>query len=551
MEDQLRKSIAKAAGGETEVELSYPEESFGDYSTNIAMKLAAKDGRNPRAIAEEIALKLRQSVPTIRQAEVAGPGFINLRLSDEALLEQMSEQPARPLEAKTIVSEFSDPNPFKLLHAGHLYTSIVGDAIANLLELGGAKVYRVNYGGDVGLHVGKTMWAVLSNLGGENPTQLNNVPADKRGEWLSDAYVRGTKAYDEDEQAKQQIIELNKRIYDLQASNDHASSLAQIYWTTRQWSYDALDRFYSRIQVHFDKYYPESQTAPLGMEIVRRELGKGVFEESDGAVVFRAEKYGLHTRVFINSQGLPTYETKEVGLIMLKERDYHFDKSIIITGNEQEQYMAVVYKAIEQFAPGLADKSDHITHGMVRLAGNVKMSSRVGNIIKANDILDAAAEASKAVSGKEDERVVLAAVKYSFLKQRIGGDIIFDPEESVSILGNSGVYLQYAHARARSILEKAGNSPSDGPVELTADERPLVLKLSRYSRVVAQAAAELSPHQVCTYLYDLAQEFNRFYEHNRVVGDEREAVRLRLVESYAKKLKDGLALLGIEAPEHL
>ena len=368
---------------------------------------------------------------------------------------------------------------------------------------------------------------------------------------MSEAYVRGNKAYDEDEAAKQQIKELNKRIYDIQTANDHDSSLAQIYWTTRQWSYDALDQFYLRIKVKFDKYYPESQTAPIGLEIVKRELGNGVFEESDGAVVFRAEKYGLHTRVFINNQGLPTYETKDVGLAILKDRDYHFDKSLIITGNEQEQYMAVVYKAIEQFAPELVEKTTHLTHGMVRLAGNVKMSSRAGNIIKATDILDAAAEASKEVSGKDDERVVLAAVKYSFLKQRIGGDIIFDPKDSVSILGNSGPYLQYAHARARSILKKASAASAENISDLMDSERPLALKLSRYSQVVALAAAELSPHQVCTYLYDLAQVFNRFYEQNRVIGDEREETRLRLVETYAGRLKDGLELLGIEAPERL
>jgi arginyl-tRNA synthetase len=560
MKAELEQKIAAACqtifAADVTVQLTRPEEQFGDYATNMALQLAKQLGKPPRDIADQIAKKLRADLAEqVSDVSVAGPGFINLKLNDQALLELARTPAGRSLEDKIVVAEYSDPSSFKVLHAGHLYTSVVGDAIANLLEAAGGEVHRVNFGGDVGLHVAKTMWAILRELGGEFPEKLSEIAKDKRADWMSARYVEGNAAYEDDEQAKTDIVELNKRVYQLHDDNDHDSPFAQIYWTCRQWSYDYFDQFYARIGSHFEKYYPESVTIPLGLKTVREELAKGVYEESDGAVVFRGEKYGLHTRVFINSHGLPTYEAKDVGLSMLKWQDYHFDRSIILTDNDQAEYMAVVIKSIEQFASELAHATTHLTHGRVKLAGGVKMSSRKGNIVRAVDVLDIAAEANKEANGRDDEQAVLGAVKYAFLKQRIGADIIYDPKESVSLEGNSGPYLQYAHARARSILRKAGevsdNSAAKDSPDLEPGERSLVRKLGEYPEAVDLAVAELMPHHVCTYLYELAQAFNRFYEHNRVLGDERQAWRLALVQHYAETLKSGLQLLGIAAPEQM
>jgi arginyl-tRNA synthetase len=546
----IKHAVKELFDADVEPELSRPEEQFGDYTTNVALQLAGKLGRNPREVAIAIASKLHGQ-PQLAEVNVAGPGFINLKLTDEVLLNSFGKEPPKIYENKTVVAEYSDPNPFKVLHAGHFYTSTVGDAIANLLEAAGANVHRVNFGGDVGLHVGKTMWAILNKLDGENPEKLKEVPEDQRAEWMAGAYVEGTNAYEDNEDAKNKIIELNKRVYQLHADNDHDSPFAQIYWTCRLWSYDYFNEFYARIGSHFEKFYPESQTAEVGLKTVKEHIGD-VFEESQGAVIFNGEKYDLHTRVFINSEGLPTYEAKDVGLIMQKWEDYHFDKSVVITGNEQLQYMEVVLKAIEQFKPELAKATTHLTHGLVKLKGGVKMSSRKGNILRATDILDAAAEANKKVTGNEDQQVTLGAVKYAFLKNRIGADIIYDPEESVSLVGNSGPYLQYAHARAHNILTKAGEHKDDPKnLELDQNERSLARKISEYPEAVEKATKELLPHHIATYLYELAQVFNRFYEKSRVIGDEREALRLKLVSSYADVLKKGLKLLGITAPDKM
>lgn len=556
MKQELEQAVAAAVkelfNAEVGVELTRPDEQFGDYATNVALQLAKQLGQNPRLVAESLAAKLHETMSDkLADVSVAGPGFLNLKLTDSALTEALRTNPSRSLAGKTVVTEYSDPNPFKVLHVGHLYTSVVGDAISNLLEAAGATVHRTNFGGDVGLHVGKTMWAILQELGGENPAGLAAIPEAEHSEWMAKAYVKGTRAYDEDETAKQQIIELNKRVYQLHADADHDSPFAQIYWTCRQWSYDYFNAFYDRIHTPFEKYYPESAVAPLGLQTVREQLANGVYKESDGAVVFEGEPYGLHTRVFINSHGLPTYEAKDTGLIMQKWADYHFDKSIVITGNDITEYMKVVLKSIEQFAPDLVARSRHVPHGNVKLAGGVKMSSRLGNFLRAVDVLDMVAEASREISGQENDDTVLGAVKYAFLKQRIGADLIFDPKESVAIEGNSGPYLQYAHARARSVLAKAGEQKAGELSDLQTDERGLLRKITEYSEVVEKATNELMPHHVCTYLYELAQKFNSFYEHNRVIGDEREAVRVQLVSYYADTLRRGLGLLGIAAPDKM
>lgn len=548
----LAASVKKLFDSDVEIELTRPDEQFGDFSTNVALHLAQKIGKNPREVAQSIVDELKHE--SIAKTDVAGPGFINLNLSDKALLELMNQKPRQAWSGKTVVAEYSDPNPFKVLHAGHLYTSVVGDAIANLYEAVGAKVHRVNFGGDVGLHVAKTMWAMLQDLGGEKPEELEQFKDLKsRVEWLSQSYVKGNNAYEDEEPARTEIVVLNKRVYQLVNDQDKTSPLAQIYWTARQWSYDYFDDFYGSIGSKFEKYYPESETAEPGLKIVKANMGK-VFEKSDGAVVFKGEVHNLHTRVFINSEGLPTYETKDVGLVFKKWDDFQFDRSVVITANEIYEYMQVVLKAIEQIKPELAERTTHLTHGLVKLTGGEKMSSRKGNVLTADDVLIhtklAISNSFREVDTKTRNQTMLAAVKYAFLKQRLGADIIYDPAESVSVEGNSGPYLQYAYVRAKNILAKAEKQPSQ-PDKLEANERSLARKLGESAEVIESAASELLPSHVATYLYELAQTFNRFYEKNRVVGDEREAARLFLIKAYGDTLKDGLNLLGIEAPEKM
>lgn len=537
---------------DVEIELTRPDNKFGDYATNVALKIAKQLNLPPIDIATNLGDHVRGSASHIKSVEVAGGGFLNIKLSDEALVILTKQIPAKSLEGKIVVAEYSDPNPFKVLHAGHLYTTITGDAIAKLLETAGATVHRINYGGDVGRHVAIAMWSIIKNLGGEFPEKLNTVTDDSRLEWLSERYVEGNSAFEDDESVKIEVVAVNKRVYQLHTDNDHDSAFAQIYWTCRQWSYDGFDKLYERLQVSkFEKYIPESEVTPRGVEIVQKGLDKGVFIKSDGAVVFSGEKHNLHTRVFINSEGLPTYEAKELGLAATKWETYQFDLSVIITANDIVEYMQVVLRALSHFYPLAMERTNHITHGVVKLPGAIKMSSRKGNILRAVDILEAANDANKKSSGHENESTVLAAVKYGFLKNRIGGDVIYDPAESVALEGNSGPYLQYAHARACSILAKSTSQGPELKEGFEDGERTMVRKIGEYSEVVNNAVRELMPHYICTYLYELAQEFNSFYEHNRVLDDPRQIIRLSIVKSYADILKSGLTLLNIPAPDRM
>ncbi len=547
--EQLKKVIAEVFGlSDAEIEISkVPEGQEGDYASNIAMRLCKQLGRNPREIAEEIAVKIDGF-----EVKIAGPGFLNFILPDEYLKHEMADYAVNFEEnisqseyfGKKVICEFSDPNPFKVLHVGHLYTSMVGDSISRLVECAGGTVVRANFGGDVGLHVAKTLYALMSMREKQSTAeQLKITP-----EVLARCYVEGTQEYEEDEAAKAKIIKLNAEIYRIAAENDHSTELAQAYWAGREASYKYFEDFYARIGVKFDKYYPESTVADRGLTEVRKGLAEGVYEESDGAVVFPGEKYGLHTRVFVNAAGLPTYEAKDVGLLFTKWDDYHFDESIVITGNDIIEYMKVVLKSVSMMQPELAERTTHITHGNVRLPGNEKMSSRKGNFIKAVDVLDSVKELVP------EEKIALGAIRYAFLKYRIGGNIEFDAKESVSTTGNSGVYLQYSGVRARKVLARRSSMPTDLDdihSEVLPEERELVKKVLEYKTVLSEAVHELAPHKIANYLYELAQDFSRFYENVKVAGSEREAELMRVVEVYLMTLTHGLNLLGIEIPEEM
>lgn len=554
MKQQIEAAIRELFDLEIEVSLSRPEPEFGDYATNVALQLAKQVGDNPRKIAERIAEKLAES-GEYEAVEVAGPGFINMTLKSEALLALIRREPAPYYAGQNIVFEYSCPNAFKELHTGHLYQTIFGDIAARLMLVGGAKLQRTSFGGDVGLHVAKCLYGMREELGGEYPDKLADIDSDAfaRSAWISSCYVRGAKAYEEDATAKDAIDELNKTIYGFHDTDDHESPLAQIYWTTRQWSYDYFDAFYALIDVAPQRYYPESQTAPVGMNVVNEQLAKGALKKSDGAVVFEGdEKKHLHTRVFVTSKGLPTYETKDIGVIWCEKTDYDFDHRYLLTGNDQKEYMRVVFAAAETFRPELAGTMTHLTNGTVKFADGKKMSSRLGNVTRAVDVIDSVRDKVKNLVSDPTmvETVTLGAIKYAFVRYKLGGDISFAVDDTVSLAGNSGPYVQYAHARARSVLAKVATGYTM-PSEVRAEDRALVRKLGEYSEVVELAIQQLEPHQICNYLFELAQEFNRYYEKNQVVGSDYEQHRAGLVALYADTLRAGLAILGIDAPEKM
>ncbi len=529
-----------------DVTLTRPDEQFGDFSSNVALQLAKQVGQNPREIAERLAAYLRSDV--IEKAEVAGPGFINLTLSDRALVSEVlsfSER-NRPLMDFTIVIETNNPNPFKAMHIGHAFNAILADTIANLLDTAGARTHRVSYHGDVGLHVGKSMYALLRYIDGD-PSKLDGVPEAERNSFMSRMYAEGSAAYKDDEAAKAEIDELAK-----QSFTREDPRYAAVYDTVMRWSFQEIDANVARLgSKPVERRFLESEAELRGVRVVRDHTPE-VFQESDGALVFKGSEHGAFDNAFVSARGTGLYAARDLGLIQLKTEAYHPDKSYIVTAEEQRAYFKGVIAAAELCMPELAGVTVNIPHGTVRLTTG-KMSSRDGEVVEIGWLFDAIAEAITARGGTPDDALIAGALRYEFLRVRVGSDVIFDVNEAVSIQGNSGPYLQYAHARARSILKK---TDYDGPFNVDhlpflTDERLLLRRIGEYAEVLERAGAEQLPHHICTYLFELAQKFNSFYEHNRVIGDPREPQRLFLVAHYAEVLKHGLGVLGIHAPDRM
>ena len=522
----------------------------GDFASNIALVLSNQNtGDNPRLTAEKIKVFLDESNElreVIEKVEVAGPGFINFFLNQEYLSKSLQEitQPNTEFGnsntnpgQKTIV-EFGDPNPFKEIHIGHLRNFCIGESYSRLLETQRNEVIRANYQGDVGMHVAKCLWGLLH--GSSPKTQDSELTSLE----LANAYAYGATKFEEDEEVKKEITEINKRIY-----NDDPE-LKPLWEKGRKVSLNHFEELYSRIGIKYDKYYFESVTAKRGKELVLSHVNDGVFEKNDGAIVYRGEQDGLHTRVFVTSQDYATYEGKDLALAVIKNEEVGYDRSVVLTGNEQLEYFQVMLAALKRIAPELADKTSHYTFGHVRLKEG-KMSSRTGDVITANWLLDEAVKRVNVAFPDMDsdtaEKVGVGAVKYSMLKFSIPSDIHFDFEESISIEGNSGPYLQYTYVRTQSVLNKAqevgsGELRTDS---LVTEEKDLLRFLTQFPYHVEIAASEFAPNLLCNYLFELSQKFNLFYQKHKIIGSEDEAFRLELTKAVGIVLQKGLQLLGI------
>ncbi|MBI4004719.1 arginine--tRNA ligase [Candidatus Roizmanbacteria bacterium] len=566
--EKLQEALVRVGVTEEKVELERPANpDFGDYSTSIALKVSKTLKRNPI----EVALEIKKNTADnnlIEKIDVIKPGFINFWVSQQTLLERLhsilkstdSYGRSQLFAGENVMVEYTDPNPFKEFHIGHLYSNIVGESLVRLHEAVGANVKRANYQGDVGMHVAKSIWGMQRKMHDENISleDLQRKHLQERVRFMGEAYAFGTQQYEKDETVQEETKLLNKKIYALD------SEIQELYQKGRQWSLEYFETIYKRLGTSFDYYFFEREVGERGLQIVKKHAD--LFEQSDGATIFRGEKYGLHTRVFINSLGLPTYEAKDLALAPMKHEQFPYDISIVVTGNEINEYFQVVLKVLEFLNPELRKKTKHISHGMVRLPEG-KMSSRKGNIITGESLLNETKlrlkniiEKSNKISPEDidtvSEKVSIAAVKYSLLKSSIGKDVIFDFDESLAFEGNSGPYLQYTYARCRSVLRNAGDagiqtSLSQG--NIGSEELLLTRTVIYFPEIVVEATQSLSPHLICNYLYSLAQRYNLFYQKYPILKaqDKQRQLRLVITNATAQILKNGLHLLGIEVVERM
>jgi len=559
------------------VELEHPADpSHGDWATNVALKLAKPLRQPPRQIADKIAGNLQQSLSQlVSKVEVAGPGFINFTLNHEylltgldAVLEQAGSFGQTAIRAnKCVMIEHTQPNSHKEMHVGHLRNSVLGMAEVRLHQAIGYEIISTTYGGDVGPHVAKCLYGLKDT----DLTLLTDPDEQVRA--IGDAYVRGNQAEGADPAAAAEIRRINKAIYE---GTD--TELLERWKTTFEWSVARQKAIYRRIGSEFARYYWESEVWQKGVIEVKKHLGT-VFEESDGAVIFDGERFGLHKRVFITSQGTPTYEAKEIGLEKLKTEEFEFDYCIVQTGNDQADYFKVVIVAFEQVFPDLKGVFENQTFGMVTVPSG-KMSSREGNVVRGEEVLDEMEQRAWQevdsrypeldVSSKQTlaREISLSATKYALLKFDPKQNIVFNPEETLSFSGDSGPYLQYVCVRIGSILEKArqeealasfvDENPTLGDLaswreQLTQEETLLLRKLLLLPEVVIRSALEYKPNYLTTYLFELAQLFNDFYNAAPVLKADPKIARgrLALARGTRQVIANGLTLLGIAVPERM
>jgi len=546
---KIKKLITVATGISSEdfsVEVS-ANKDHGDYSTNVALVKAKEIGKTPKEFLDILKEKIGSN-KLFNKIEIAGPGFINFFVKDEIFIENLKKidknfGKGAELKNQKVFLDYTDPNPFKEFHVGHLVPNAIGESLSRIFEFQGGKVKRACYQGDVGMHVAKAIWGKMQK------------PELAWGQ----AYALGAGKYEDSEDAKKEIISLNKLIY-----NRSDKKINKLYDEGKAESLKRFDVIYKILGTKFDYFIFESETGELGKKIVEKGLRDGVFEKGEnGAIIFKGEKYGLHTRVFINSDGLPTYEAKDLALSEIKYKKYKYDKSLVITGNEQSDYFKVMLCAMKQVLPKLAEKTMHIGHGMMRLPEG-KMSSRTGKVITGESLIKKVEELvlgkikDKDFSDTEKkniaEKVAVGALKYSILKQSIGSDIIYDFDKSISFEGDSGPYLQYSYARAQSVLRKAkkeGIKPSfkKVPDKITQLEK----KMSCFPEIVLKSSQNFQPNVIAIYLTELASDFNAYYAKNKIVekSDEFSPYKTAITNAFAVIIKNGLGLLGIETLEKM
>jgi arginyl-tRNA synthetase len=557
MQNIIKETLAGFGIADASAQFERPADMVhGDYATNVAMMYAKQIGTNPRELAEKIVATLQgKNISEIAQINIAGPGFINITLSAEYFYQSIQEIFDKKdwygknelLLGQKILIEHSSPNLFKPFHIGHLMNNAIGESLVRIMKSSGAQVTTLSFPSDISLGIAKALFVLLEEYG--NNYEPNDVSI------LGDAYVTGTRLYDENESIHVRVKEIADNLY---AEKD--SPEWELYQKCKKINLAYFEQVIQNLDSHIDAYMYESQAGIIGKQLVEKNTPQ-VFIPSEGAIIYVPEqgKKGLHTAVFINSQGNPTYEAKDLGLIQMKFEKYQPDQSLFITDIQQVSHFAVVLDAMQKINSNWSNKSQHITHGRMTLRGQ-KMSSRMGGVPLAEEIIDMvmndvrSRSNERGIDQETQQSIALAAIKFSILKARPGQNIDFNPETSVSFEGDSGPYLQYTHARIQTLLEKAKDQELFPVLRSLSSDELLVKLLDRFPEVVLQATTDYAPSHIVTYTLELARAFNSFYGNNTFIdGENREQSEnyLALAQATRQVISNALDMLGIHAPNKM
>lgn len=532
--------------------LDHPQDlKNGDFTTNIAMVLAGKESKNPREVAQEILNSLEES-QNIEKVEIAGPGYLNFFLSKSFYLDNLNQDLKIDFGKKEkILFEHSSPNLFKPFHIGHMVNNSIGESLSRILEFSGNKVINVSFPSDVSPGIAKTIWALK-----ERKINIETLSLQE----IADAYVFGTGKYEEN---KEEIDKINIQVY-----NQEECDNLEIYKKGKELSLKHFQEITDKLGSSFEDIIYESEAEKVGKKIVKDNIGK-IFVESQGAVIFEGSKYGLFDNVFINSQDFGTYLTKDIGLLKIKSEKWgNIDKSLVITDVEQKQHFDLVKKSSSLISEikDFSKKSIYLQHGRMSFSGNIKISSRYGNVPLAIEMIEIVQknilEKMKNRDFSDDEKkeisekLAIATLKYSILKVTSGKNITFDIEKDTNPQGDTATFLLYTYVRTESIFRK--NDIDLDFVAFSEDSRngdvpELEKMLYRFNEIIEKSMEDYSPHHLAKYLYDLAQKFNSLYETINFSDKNNEDFNynLAILKVFGKTMKKGLNLLGIETVEKM
>ena len=591
------KELYGAELPEKMVQLQNTKEGFEGNLTLVVFPFLKISKKKPEDTAQEIGEQLLKETSVVADFNVV-KGFLNLVVSQEAWISLLNDINAdadfgykkATEDSPLVMIEYSSPNTNKPLHLGHVRNNLLGWSLAQIMQANGNRVVKTNIVNDRGIHICKSMLAWLKWGNGETPES-----SGKKGDHLiGDYYVLFDKHYREEiaelkqqyiaegmdaekaeEKAKQEAP-LIKEAHEMLVKWEQNDPEVRALWEKmNSWVYAGFDETYKALGVAFDKIYYESQTYLRGKAKVEEGLEKGLFERhEDNSVWADLTNEGLDQKLLLRSDGTSVYMTQDIGTAEMRFQDYPIDKMIYVVGNEQNYHFQVLSTLLDRLGFKWGKELVHFSYGMVELP-NGKMKSREGTVVDADDLIavmieDArrtADEAGKNADLTEEEKqeiariVGMGALKYFILKVDARKNMLFNPEESIDFNGNTGPFIQYTHARIKSIMRKAeaqGINVNDSALGenavLNEKEIELVQKMNSFTAAVEQAGKDYSPSGIANYCYELTKEFNQWYHDYSVLNAEDEQTkltRLILAKNVAKTIKNGMALLGIEVPERM
>ncbi|MRX46304.1 arginine--tRNA ligase [Pedobacter puniceum] len=568
-----------------QISLEQTKKEFEGHFTLVVFPFVRQTKKSPEQTAAAIGEYLKNNYPEVADFNVI-KGFLNIVLADAFWLNVLQNDIAKAgfgsvsPNGKKVMVEYSSPNTNKPLHLGHVRNNLLGYAVAEVLKANGYEVTKANLVNDRGIHICKSMLAWQKFGAGETPQSSGlkgdhlvgkyYVIFDKEYKKEIDALKQAGKTEDEAKKEAPLMKEAQAMLLKWEEGDEAVISL----WKTMNgWVYEGFDSTYRKLGVDFDKYYYESNTYLLGKDIVEEGLAKGVFfQKEDGSVWIDLTSDGLDEKLVRRSDGTSVYITQDLGTAQLKYDEFGVDKSIYVVGNEQDYHFKVLFLILNKLGKTWADGLYHLSYGMVDLPSG-KMKSREGTVVDADDLIremeDTAREKTEAL-GKVDHfsdeekaklfyMIGMGALKYFLLKVEPKKRLLFDPNESIDFQGNTGPFIQYTHARIRSVVNKANfNEEATTAFQninsLKETESELIQILSRYPQVLAVAARDYNPAAMANYAYELAKSYNKFYQTESILKVEEEDIKnFRLLLSYhtALTIKKAMGLLGIDVPERM